>query len=663
MEQIFGSPSDILDHRISGYHQYILQEPVHLCFVSQNLCRMLGYTRAELSDARADLYARLVHPEDRTAYDRLIRHLVEGAQTATAQYRLVCKDGRVLYVNDTVSVHRLDDGTLTADSVLTDITVVKAEYQNLRFLNDTVPCGLIRYTCEKQPRVTYINDRMLALLHFPEDRDEAAECLELYADNVYFMLPMEERRRFARFLDRVYQKGTPVAGEISVVRCDGTRARIYGWVTKTRDEQGNETFQSVCMDVTERYLANREAVKEQYLRALSQVYDQIFAYDFITKTVKYIHGQPTDAFWKLRDVPMQLQEATEQWIQNTVVREDRLRVQSFFQKVYAQTTALPGGHPPQVSFRTEAGTCTGIFLSMDAQTSLFCCRAEGRAQETDQLRSENQALKSVNESMQEMVMRFTEGVVAFELDGDLVRPLYASDNVCHFFGYTRDQWLALAQKRHTVREFVSQSGVDYEAFRTLLDTGEGDFTYLDIHKNQRRRIKAICSQKGSDSGAPRYVMLYNMGEAESETADGNVYIRTFGYFDVFVDGKPIAFRNEKSKELFALLVDRRGGYVTSEEAIGFLWENEPANAVTLARYRKVALRLKNILEEYGIADVVESVGGKRRIVTSAVSCDLYDYLSGQEEHAQLFKGSYLTNYSWGETTLGALLNQPVYETV
>ena len=253
--------------------------------------------------------------------------------------------------------------------------------------------------------------------------------------------------------------------------------------------------------------------------------------------------------------------------------------------------------------------------------------------------------------------------MAFELDGDLVRPLYASDNVCHFFGYTRDQWLALAQKRHTVREFVSQSGVDYEAFRTLLDTGEGDFTYLDIHKNQRRRIKAICSQKGSDSGAPRYVMLYNMGEAESETADGNVYIRTFGYFDVFVDGKPIAFRNEKSKELFALLVDRRGGYVTSEEAIGFLWENEPANAVTLARYRKVALRLKNILEEYGIADVVESVGGKRRIVTSAVSCDLYDYLSGQEEHAQLFKGSYLTNYNWGETTLGALLNQPVYETV
>ena len=39
-----------------------------------------------------------------------------------------------------------------------------------------------------------------------------------------------------------------------------------------------------------------------------------------------------------------------------------------------------------------------------------------------------------------------------------------------------------------------------------------------------------------------------------------------------------------------------------------------------------------------------------------VACDLYNYLSGKEEYAQLFKGSYLTNYSWGETTLGELLS-------
>ena len=152
-------------------------------------------------------------------------------------------------------------------------------------------------------------------------------------------------------------------------------------------------------------------------------------------------------------------------------------------------------------------------------------------------------------------------------------------------------------------------------------------------------------------------MLYKLDETGTKTGanePNRVEIRTFGYFDVFVNGKPIAFRNEKSKELFALLVDRRGGFVTSEEAIGFLWEDEPSSSVLSARYRKVALRLKNILEEYGIADIVETVGGKRRIVSEKVICDLYDYLAGNKE---LFKGSYLTNYSWAEITLGELSNK------
>ena len=57
---------------------------------------------------------------------------------------------------------------------------------------------------------------------------------------------------------------------------------------------------------------------------------------------------------------------------------------------------------------------------------------------------------------------------------------------------------------------------------------------------------------------------------------------------------------------------------------------------------------------------MESVNGKRRIAAEKVQCDLYDYLTGQEAYAQLFKGSYLTNYSWGETTLAELTGSRFY---
>ena len=296
---------------------------------------------------------------------------------------------------------------------------------------------------------------------------------------------------------------------------------------------------------------------------------------------------------------------------------------------------------------------------MNGARYLMCCRNISRQKEAEALRAENSALRSMNDQMCEIVMqRFTDGMVAFEIRGDKVRPMYISENVCGFFGYAHSEWLRSMEAFTPICEFVSHCHIPYEAFAELLENREAEFDYTDLATRSVHRIKAICTARTEDAQPRCYVMLYDMtGGAVSRDAAvmerkaPDVYIRTFGYFDVFVDGNPIAFRNEKAKELFALLADRRGGFVTSGEAIAALWEDEPASAVTLARYRKVALRLRNTLDEYGIGECVESVDGKRRIVTQRVRCDLYDYLSGEPQYAQLFKGSYLQNYSWGEVTL------------
>ncbi|WP_270574650.1 hypothetical protein [Candidatus Collinsella stercoripullorum] len=145
--------------------------------------------------------------------------------------------------------------------------------------------------------------------------------------------------------------------------------------------------------------------------------------------------------------------------------------------------------------------------------------------------------------------------------------------------------------------------------------------------------------------------------ADRGNGDPRVTIRTFGYFDVFVDGRPIAFRSEKAKELLALLVDRRGGYVTSADIITALWENEPITGQLRTRCRKVALRLNRTLEANGVGGIVESVRGKRRIVPELVSCDLFDHLSGSADAGADFRGSYLKNYSWAEGTLAELMQE------
>ena len=660
------NPEKILDHHIPGYHQYVLDGTPRLSFVSQNLCDLLCCKKEDLMQDGWDGYAALVHPEDRESYTKFISALSQTGGSRNLCYRLLLPDGKILHVSDSMAVSKQADGTLTADSTLSDITALQEENRQLRFLNETVPCGFMRYTCEKFPRVTYLNDQMLRMLRFPEN-GVGSEELDFYRGNIYMMIPLDQRRRFSEFLQQVYTQETTIAGELTVQRFDGTNARLYGWVTRCKNEQGQEEFQSVCMDVTDRYRRKKEQETEQYIKALSEVYDKIFKYDFESGTVTCLYGQNSGMFRWLQNIPMPMEEATEQWISGTVEQGDLARVREFFRENCKQTEE--DSLPPQIKYRAmsssgEVRTYAGIFLNIGPTVRMYCCRHVVEEQENSSLRSENVALRTMNENMQELVMRFTEGIVAFEVLGDQVRPLYSSDNVCQFFGYSKEQWLKMAREQTSIRQFVSRSGVEYESFMKLLEVGEAEFTYMDTAIGGYRRIKAVCSHKQEDPGVPRYVMLYNLEEQEKKIIEAQperqVYIRTFGYFDVFVGGTPIAFRNKKSKELFALLVDRRGGYVSSEEAISYLWEDEPANSVTLARYRKVALRLKNILEEYGIADIVEAVDGKRRIVPEKLGCDLYDYLSGTPEHAQLFKGSYLTNYSWGENTLGELLGDAMF---
>ena len=657
---------DILSRQISGFHQYRLDGPVHLTYVSRNLCDMTGYAENELLDENRDLYARLVHPADREQYAGFITELAKGAQNLAAEYRLVRKDGRVIWVRDTVSVRKLDDGTLAGDSVLTDISDLKKENSDLRFLNETIPCGFMKYTCEKQPKITYINQKMIDILRCPPVREGELDYLEMYKGNIFLMVPMEERRRFSKYLNRVYSADAPLAGEMALLRCDGTRAYVFGWVIKTVNEEGVEEFQSACMDITARHQMRKDAETRRYMKALTDVYDKIFEFNLDSNTVKCLHCEDSSSFKMFEDVPMFMEEALDRWILGAVEPESRDRIRGFFRDFSQKKLYEPDAKPPQITYTARCSTgemrqYRGIFIKVDDSVSYYCCRHIQETGRENDLQTENDELK---QKMKDLVMQFSDGIAAFEVSADgMVKPLYASDNVQEFFGYTEEEWLPLTEKYTPIETFVAYSEAAYEDFAELLRTGEAEYTYFDYGTETERKIKAICSPKEAGNSSPRYVMLYQVEDTETDRKKNlpenrTVTIRTFGYFDVFVGDKPIAFRNKKSKELLALLVDRRGGYVTSEEAIGFLWEDEPANTVTMSRYRKVALRLKNTLEEYGISDIVEAVDGKRRIVMEKVQCDLYQYCTGREEYAGLFMGSYLTNYSWGETTLGELSNKP-----
>ena len=415
--------------RISGFHQYILEEPAHLCYVSRNLCRMLGCSQEELCSETEDGFARCLHPGDREAYEAFLRGFLNSEGCASLQYRLIAKDGRIIYVNDTMTSYR-QDGRMLADSVLTDITELKNENQNLRFLNETIPCGFVRYTCETPPRITYLNQRMKQILKLPEQTWGQSDLSEAKNQNVFSVIPSEEQERFSRYLERVLAQGVPLAGDMTLLRSDGTKVQVFGWVTACVNEQGQTEFQSAVMDVTARYREREKQEAGRYLKALSEVYDKIFEFNLEDHTVKCLYGQNSPSFKWLENIPMQMESAMEQWIASAAAEEDRERLRGFFRDYYQGKLQQEEGKPPRIVYRARSSngsfkTYTGIFLKLKGEISLYCCRCAPEEQENDILRRENDSLKN----MQALTMQFTEGVVAFEVDNDRVKPMYTSENV------------------------------------------------------------------------------------------------------------------------------------------------------------------------------------------------------------------------------------------
>ena len=174
----------------------------------------------------------------------------------------------------------------------------------------------------------------------------------------------------------------------------------------------------------------------------------------------------------------------------------------------------------------------------------------------------------------------------------------------------------------------------------------GDFLFIDSE------MMLFCCK---ELGKKTVDMLPLMQEETHGKED--TYIRTFGHFDVFVNGKAIPFPSKKAKELLALLVDRRGGFVTSNEAISFLWEDARMDESTSSKFRKVVSELRKTLGTYGIEEILIRINQESRIDREQIQCDLYQYLEEGEKYKHLFKGEYMKNYSWAECTLGGLLNK------
>jgi PAS domain S-box-containing protein len=521
-----------------GYHRCRLQPPYQLDYVSDSLCKLLGYSAQELYDMSLDEgppqeHGRsLVYPPDQPVVLRYLKELSQKEETRAVRLRLVKKDGNIVYVNDTISSHRGDDGVMYGYAVVAELTQRQRELFSSQPMPSVVPYGYLVCTDEESPQITSVNDQMLDYLRIPRSSGE-----RMKQHDILFLIPNEERPAFLRYLEEARKSDTAVSLEHQFFRSDGSRLPLMGWVNQVVNHDGSTGFAFVYLLTDYKHHTHDTLYESSYFYALQSAYSVILEHDLSSGTVSCVHGK--DLLGAIYDTTMTIDSGRRFWLDNFVVAEDRETLETYLKQLDNAPLQLDGQHPTMTEFHVN--------------------------------------------------------------------------------------W---TENRHFFFRCVA---VQLDPFRVLL-------CLQDIGTHPQPTVEAPPPET----------------KAADQPEEKQIFARTFGYFDLFVNGTPIVFTSSKEKELLALLIDRNGGTLTTDQAITYLWEDEPVDEHLYARYRKLAMGLKKTLAKYGIEHILINHGGVRSIDTTALLCDYYELLKGNEHYIKSFHNAYMTDYSWADDTLATL---------
>jgi diguanylate cyclase (GGDEF)-like protein/PAS domain S-box-containing protein len=218
---------------------------------NRSLCRMLGYTAAELRKLST---RDLTHPDERGEQTELRKELIAGTRGQySGEKRYLRKDGSLIWINRTVTLAHAAPGDPYLIQTIEDITERKVTELRYRAAFDNAPVGIL-HTSLEDDQILNVNPKMCEMTGYAR-----IELLGMRTDD---LIPPE----FVS-TDRVKYRERMLDGEISVFsserkfkRKDGSTFWINRTVSLARDVSGEPLyFIRIMEDIT-----GRKAAEERY---------------------------------------------------------------------------------------------------------------------------------------------------------------------------------------------------------------------------------------------------------------------------------------------------------------------------------------------------------------------------------------------------------------
>jgi two-component system sensor histidine kinase/response regulator len=238
-----------------------IDKPGFSSYVSPQIERLLGYTPEEWL-ATPNLFWRVVHEDDAERVRVEHRQGYSEGRPFSTQYRLVRRDGRVVWVEDQVIVVSDETGTpVQAQGFLLDITHRKAaetaladSEERFRTLVGNVPGVIFRCEIDSDWTMEYMSDEIEDLVGYPSRDFVKRE--RAFGDMVH----PEDRQRLEDEVAAAVAEGRPYTTQYRVVHADGGIRHV---VERGQAVLAGEhhRLDGAIFDVTEQRVAETERLK------------------------------------------------------------------------------------------------------------------------------------------------------------------------------------------------------------------------------------------------------------------------------------------------------------------------------------------------------------------------------------------------------------------
>jgi diguanylate cyclase (GGDEF)-like protein/PAS domain S-box-containing protein len=246
-------------------------DPETSLYTSPQIERMLGYTSEEWQTNK--LWPKRLHPDDRERILAADERFESGDGSFSEEYRLLAKDGSVVWVHEEAVLVRGEGGEpLYWQGVIFDTTKRKEAEERLReaedryrMLVERVPAVIYVQQATASGAVTYVSPQMKDLLGYEPD-----ECTSDPEHWVRIIHPKDRERVLAENR-RVNETGEPFSMEYRQFAKDGRVVWVRDEATLVPDGQGKASYWlGVQTDVTERK-ALEDRLRHQALHDLLTV--------------------------------------------------------------------------------------------------------------------------------------------------------------------------------------------------------------------------------------------------------------------------------------------------------------------------------------------------------------------------------------------------------